>query len=121
VSAVLLGCAVALLSGAGAVARVVIERAVPPWGGGIPTGRFQVNLLGAFLLGVLDGAVLEGDARLLVAGGLLGSFTTFSGWMAEVHGQAAVGRPVAVALDLAASLAGGLVLLVAGRLVGGLL
>ncbi|MCU0258093.1 MAG: CrcB family protein [Solirubrobacteraceae bacterium] len=120
-STVLLWAAIAALGGAGAVARVALERAVPVWGGGVPTGRFQVNLLGALALGALDGAALGGDGRLLLAGGLLGSFTTFSGWMAEADGLRRAGRPRALALDLGLSLAAGLALFAAGRALGGLL
>jgi CrcB protein len=55
-----------------------------------------VNVIGAFILGVLVGAAVEDDAYRLAGTGLLGSFTTFSTWMLETHrlgedGEAGVG------------------------------
>lgn len=101
---------VGLLGGLGAVARVLLTRA-----GGRPVrGTLLVNLAGALALGVLVGAGVDGDALLLLGGGLLGAFTTFSTWMAEAHerrsaalvagalalglGVAALGRMIGVAL-----------------------
>lgn len=120
-SAWLLWPAIALAAGAGAVARVALERSVPPWSGGVPAGRFVVNLTGAFALGLLDGLALGGDARLLAAGGVLGSFTTFSGWMAEADQHRREDRPLGLAADLGFSLVGGLLALLAGRALGTLL
>lgn len=49
----------------------------------VPLGTLVVNLSGSFALGLLVGLELAGDALLLVGGGLLGSYTTFSTWMVE--------------------------------------
>jgi fluoride ion exporter CrcB/FEX len=85
---------VALLGGTGAVLRVVMARR---------TGILPVNLLGAFVAGLC--VSLDGDARLLVAGGLLGAFTTFSAWMYEARDSPArVILPALVAGLLAAEL-----------------
>lgn len=92
---------VGLLGGLGAVARVLLTRA----GGGPVRGTFVVNVVGATLLGLAVGAGVDGDALLLLGGGLLGAFTTFSGWMAEVRGRYAavvVAAPLAVGLGAAA-------------------
>ena len=98
---------VGLLGGSGAVLRVLLTRA----GGGPVRGTLLVNVAGALGLGVLVGAGVEGDALVLLGGGLLGAFTTFSTWMAEVRERRSVGL-VVVALGL------GLAAAALGRLVG---
>jgi CrcB protein len=50
-----------------------------------PYGTLLVNVLGAFVLGVLVGIVVAQDTYRLVATGLVGSFTTFSTWAFESH------------------------------------
>ncbi len=50
-----------------------------------PFGTFVVNLTGAFLLGLLTGLAVHGDALLLFGTGLLGAYTTFSTWMVEAQ------------------------------------
>jgi fluoride exporter len=77
---------VALLGGCGALARfgltlLVADRMHPH----LPLGTMAVNVSGAFLLGLLAGASVEGDARLLFGVGLLGAYTTFSTWMVETQ------------------------------------
>ena len=42
-----------------------------------------MNLSGAFVLGVLTGAALSGDALRLLGTGLIGAYTTFSTWALE--------------------------------------
>jgi CrcB protein len=44
----------------------------------IPMGTLTVNLLGAFLLGMLTGAKVDGMLLLLFGIGFMGAFTTFS-------------------------------------------
>jgi len=77
---------VALLGGCGALARfgltlLVADRLHPH----LPLGTLAVNLSGAFLLGLLVGAGLDGDGRLLLGAGALGSYTTFSTLMLETQ------------------------------------
>src|SRR5439155_4055304 len=75
---------VALLGGAGAVGRLVLDAAVSERAGdAFPWGTLVVNLSGAFALGLLAGADVAGDALLLAGTALLGSYTTFSTWMLE--------------------------------------
>jgi len=50
-----------------------------------PVGILVVNALGAFLLGLVAGSTLHGDALVIVAGGVIGSFTTFSTWILDTH------------------------------------
>jgi protein CrcB len=91
------------------------------WGG--EAGVLAVNLLGAFLLGVVfvladDADLLTPIVRLFVAVGLLGGFTTFStlAWSVDVKlGAAQIGVASA---DLLVSVAGGLVAVRAGMLAG---
>src|SRR5215207_2291586 len=89
---------VAVLGGLGALARfgltlLVADRLHPH----LPVGTLAVNVSGAFLLGLMAGAAVEGDARLLLGAGLLGSYTTFSTWMVETQriGEAGRGRTAA--------------------------
>jgi fluoride ion exporter CrcB/FEX len=78
---------VALLGGLGAVARDLLEPRI---------GLLWVNVAGSAVLGLLAG--LHGDARLLFATGLLGAFTSFSGWTVRPRGEGVL----ALALGLAA-------------------
>jgi CrcB protein len=79
---------VALLGGAGAVARDVVERRV---------GLLVVNVAGSAALGALAG--VTGDVRTLAGLGFLGSFTSFSGWAlrSRVEGIAALALGLAAA------------------------
>ena len=81
---------VAALGGLAAVARFALDavfsdRAAGPF----PTGILVVNLSGTFVLGVAAGAGLGGEALVIVAGGITGSFTTFSTWMWTPSGSPA--------------------------------
>jgi fluoride exporter len=80
-------------------------------------GTLAVNLTGAFLLGLLVGAGVQGRVLLLAGTATLGSYTT-STWMFESHrlGEDG-GRRLAVA-NLAISLAAGLLAALVGRAVG---
>ena len=98
---------VGLLGGLGAVARVLLTRT----GGGPVRGTLLVNLAGALALGALVGAGVDKDALLLLGGGLLGAFTTFSTWMAEAHER----RSIAL---VAGALALGLAVAALGRMIG---
>lgn len=114
-----LWAAVAVLGGAGSVARMLGTLALgrgTPW-----VGTALVNLLGAFALGVLSGADVRGDALLLAGTTLLGAFTTFSTWMHEVVGIWQKGRRREATLLLGAALGLGLGSVVLGRGLGALL
>jgi len=110
---------IALLGGAGAVARLLLDGAVSVHAGrGFPFGTLAVNLSGAFALGLLTGAALGDDAARLLGTGFLGAYTTFSTWMLEAHRQAEDGRFAGAGLNLGASLALGLAAAWAGRRLG---
>ena len=110
---------VGLLGGAGATARYVLDRQVRRRvGGAYPCGILVVNLSGAFVLGVLVGAAVRGDAYLLPGAGLLGAYTTFSAWVFNGYSLAVGGRRRLAVLDIVASLVLGLAAVWLGRKLG---
>lgn len=111
--------AVALLGGVGATARFTLDWLVSlRLGFHFPYGTLVVNLSGAFLLGLLTGAAVDGDARLLAGTAALGSYTTFSTWMLETREQAQRGERRAAAVNLLGSLALGLAAAALGHAFG---
>ena len=117
---VLVWVGVALLGGVGALGRFMLDGAVSDrLGSQLPFGTFVVNVTGSFLLGLLVGATLTGDALLLAGVALLGSYTTFSTWMLETHRLGEQGQRHALAANVAVSLAVGLAAAALGRLLGG--
>ncbi len=78
------------LAGAGGtVSRYLIAGFVQRiYGGGFPWGTFTVNIAGAFLFGLVwslseERFLISGHTRLIVLGGFMGAFTTFSTFMFE--------------------------------------
>jgi len=111
---------VALLGGFGALARfgltlLVADRLHPH----LPLGTMAVNVSGAFLLGLLVGASVDGDARLLFGVGLLGAYTTFSTWMVETQRIDEAGKRRIAILNIVLSVAFGLAAAAFGRWLGG--
>ncbi len=111
--------AVGLLGGAAAAARFLIDsafasRSAHPF----PLGILAVNLAGTLVLGLVAGAALEGEALVVVAGGMIGSFTTFSTWMLDSHRLADAGHTHLVWLNLGLSLIVGFAAIVAGHWLG---
>ena len=90
---------VALGGACGTLARYGAERLLGS-ADGLPVGTLTVNLLGAFMLGVLiEGLALRGSdaghrraARLLLGTGFLGGFTTYSALAVESDGLLRDGR-----------------------------
>jgi CrcB protein len=80
-----------------------------------------VNITGAFLLGLLAGLDLAGDALLLAGTATIGSYTTFSTWMFETQRLGEDGAGAALAVNVVASLACGVGAAALGRVVGGAL
>lgn len=110
---------VAVLGGCGALARFgltlfVADRLHPH----LPAGTLLVNLSGAFLLGLLVGASVGGDARLLLGAGAIGSYTTFSTWMVETQRIGAAGKRRIALANLVLSIALGLGAAALGRAIG---
>ena len=110
---------IGLLGGLGAVSRFLLDHAVSSRAGrGFPWGTLAVNVSGAFALGVLVGAAVDGGAFRLAATGFLGAYTTFSAWALESHRLGQEGRPHVGAANFAVSLVLGLAAWV-GRELGG--
>jgi CrcB protein len=84
-------------------------------------GTFVVNLTGAFVLGLLTGLAVTGDALLVLGTGLLGAYTTFSTWMVEAQRLAEEAEFAAVAAYLALSMVVGLAAAGLGWAIGGAL
>jgi fluoride exporter len=116
---VLVVLGVGILGGAGAIARFLLGGAVAGrLGRAFPYGTLAVNVLGSFVLGVLVGAALSGDAYRLVGSGLIGAFTTFSTWALESHRLGEDGRLRLGVLNFAVSLVLGVAAVWAGRRLG---
>jgi fluoride exporter len=114
--------AVGLLGGFAAAARFLIDaeiaaRVESPF----PLGILVVNLSGALALGLVAGAALHGQALTIVAGGGIGSFTTFSTWILDSHRLREAGLARAAWLNLGLSLLAGFVAVALGHWLGGLL
>jgi CrcB protein len=105
---------VALLGGVGACARFLLDAAIPSWRG-FPLGTLTINVSGAFLLGLLAGAGVTGDAYLLAGTATLGAYTTFSTWMFESQRAVEEGRSRVMWLNLAISAALGIGAAALGR------
>jgi CrcB protein len=110
---------VAVLGGFGALARfgltlLVADRLHPH----LPVGTLAVNLSGAFLLGLLAGAAVEGDARLLLGVGALGSYTTFSTWMVETKRIEEAGKRRIAVTNIVLSIVLGLAAVAFGHAIG---
>jgi len=107
---------VALGGALGTAARVGVTLVVPSWGA-FDTAIFAINVVGAFVLGVLLEWLLrsgpdEGPrrgARLVVGTGVLGGFTTYSSLATETAQLAGAGGG-----DLAVAALYGLLSLVLG-------
>jgi CrcB protein len=113
---------VAVIGGAGALLRFGIDGAISERAGSeFPWGTLVVNLSGAFVLGLLAGFALHGDALLLAGTSLLGSYTTFSTWMLESHRLAEGGQLWAALVNVLLSLALGIGAAALGRTIGGVL
>ncbi len=117
-----LALAVAVIGGAGAVLRFVIDGWLERDRlAAFPAGTLAVNLSGSLLLGLLVGADVGGDALLLSGTAALGSFTTFSTWVLESQRLAEDGAVLLAALNLVLSMTGGLALLSLGWALGSVL
>ena len=111
--------AVGLVGGVGAIARFVLDRQVcDRTTTRVPVGTFVVNILGAWVLGLLVGAALGHTAYTITATGLIGAFTTFSTWTFESHRLGERGRLRLAVLNFALSLVCGVAAVWLGRRLG---
>jgi CrcB protein len=119
-------CLVAVGGIVGTAVRYGVSLALPTTTGHWPTGTFTVNLVGAFILGVLlETLVRHGpdsggrrQLRLLVGVGFCGSLTTFSTLAVESDLLLRSHDPGLALSYAVASVVGGLVLTWAGVFVG---
>jgi CrcB protein len=109
-----------MLGGAlGAGARHLAGVAGPRWlGPGFPWATLFVNLLGSLLIGLLAGWLVRAggseQARLFLAVGVLGGFTTFSAFSLELGLMVQRGELATAVAYVLASVVGGVLLLFAG-------
>lgn len=109
---------VALGGALGTAARVGVTLVVPSWGA-FDTAIFAINVVGAFVLGLLLERLLRSGpdegarrgARLFVGTGVLGGFTTYSSLATETASLAGAGGT-----DLVVAVVYGLLSLVVGVL-----
>ena len=117
-----------VLVGVGGFFGAIARRVVDVWvsdraDSAFPFGTLVVNLSGAFALGILfawatERDVLPAEIRAPVMIGFIGAYTTFSTWMLESWRLVEDGAWQLAALNIAGSVALGLVAVVAGLAVG---
>jgi CrcB protein len=112
---------VGLLGGGAATARFLIDATIASRSDHpFPLGILAVNLAGAFALGLVAGAALSGEALVVVAGGVIGSFTTFSTLMLDSHRLSKAGHTRLVWLNVGLSLVAGYAAIALGHWIGAL-
>lgn len=106
---------------AGSVARYLLSKVLQGSAmGTFPLGTMAANLLGCLLIGVVyglaegDGAPVGADLKLLLTVGFCGGFTTFSTFMNESLTLVKAGDALTAALYVGASVALGLLAVLAG-------
>jgi fluoride exporter len=115
-SFIALWLSVGALGGLASIGRYVVHGLLPvDERAGFPLGTLAVNVTGSFLLGLLIGAAVHGDAYLLEGTAAIGSYTTFSTWMIDTERLIRDARLAGAALNIAASLALGVAALELGR------
>jgi CrcB protein len=111
--------AVAAVGGLGASARFLLDRAVAARAGrAFPFGTLAINTSGSFLLGLLIGLAVSGDALLIAGTATIGSYTTFSTWMLETQQLAEKGQLRAAGANVVISIVIGVGAAALGRAIG---
>jgi CrcB protein len=83
-----------------------------------PTGTLTINLLGAFLLGLMAGMQIKGHVYSLFGIGFMGAFTTFSTFMLEAEQLRKKQQSIKFYLYLAVTFVFGLLLSAFGIYIG---
>ena len=108
--------------GVGAVGRFIVDGLVQSRRPGeFPLGTLLVNVGGCFVLGLLAGLHAPDRTMLILGTATVGSYTTFSTWMLEMHRPAEDGERNLALQNFGVSLAAGLAAVLLGRAVGGVL
>ena len=116
---ILIWVAVALIGGAGSIARFLVDGAISPAvGRDFPFGTMVVNISGAVILGLLTGLALGHDEALLAGTAAVGSYTTFSTWMLETQRLAEERQYRKAVVNVVISLVLGVAAAAVGRLIG---
>jgi fluoride exporter len=116
---ILIWMAVALIGGAGSIARFLVDGAISSAAGrDFPFGTMVVNISGAVILGLLTGLALGHDEALLAGTAAVGSYTTFSTWMLETQRLAEERQYRKAVVNVAISLVLGVAAAAVGRLIG---
>ncbi|HVY95615.1 MAG TPA: fluoride efflux transporter CrcB [Solirubrobacterales bacterium] len=111
--------AVGLLGGVAAAARFAIDAEIAARAGSrFPLGILAVNLSGALALGFVAGIALHGTALTIVAGGGIGSYTTFSTWILDSHRLGTEGAARLAWLNIGLSLLAGFAAVTLGHWLG---
>jgi fluoride exporter len=114
--------AVGALGGLAAAARFLVDAEVAARARSeFPLGILVVNLSASLALGIVAGAALEGTALTIVAGGVIGSYSTFSTWILDSHRLDAAGRARLAWLNIGLSLVVGFAAVSFGHWLGGAL
>jgi len=115
---------VAVGGGVGAMLRYLVGQwTLASFGPGLPFGTWTVNMLGAFLMGLLAAFVARtdgagGELRLLLGVGVLGGFTTFSAFSLEMFNMINRGEIGLAAAYALSSVAGSVLALMTGVYLG---
>jgi len=110
---------VGLVGGGAAAARFMIDAAFASRSDHpFPLGILAINLAGTLALGLVAGAALSGEALVIVAGGGIGSFTTFSTLMLDSHRLSEAGHARLVWLNIGLSLLAGFAAIACGHWLG---
>lgn len=115
--------AVALGGGLGTLARAAAGQIFPTADARFPSTTLTVNLVGAFVLGVVLVVLVDlvgptPRLRPFLVTGVLGGFTTFSTFMVETAQLGRHGRVALAGLYLVVATVGGLVVAFGGIMVG---
>jgi CrcB protein len=111
--------AVGLIGGVAAAARFLVDAEIAARAGSeFPLGILAVNLSGALALGIVAGAALHGTALVIVAGGGIGSFTTFSTWILDSHRLGQDGHARLAWLNIGVSIGAGFAAVALGHWLG---
>ena len=119
----LLWALIAVGGALGAMSRYAVDRAVNDTFGTTVLGTFAANVSGSFLLGIVVAAAsgrlgLPEEARLFVAVGFLGSYTTFSTLTVASVQLASDGDWMRAAVNITGSVVVGLVAALGGLTFG---